>query len=244
MTLSEEMIIIISATTSFACLLITVLNYLSKNRNTKYNDLNHRIEIDKSREYYEKRLFRLQTELLENQRRWTQSNNLIIEAQNKNNSNSNIIPEVFLKNFGINKSEINENPKSVFFLTPFMDGELETFEVVKSICSDVNLNCTRGDEIYREKDILHHVIVSIIQSSVVIANLNGRNSNVYYELGICHSIGKPVILISKNRNISFDVQGKNIIFYKNYDILKDKLKDELLKIFINNNEKATKAESN
>lgn len=81
--------------------------------------------------------------------------------------------------------------------------------------------------------LLTHIITSILQSNIIIANINGRNPNVFYELGICHAIGKSVILILQSKKeLPFDVINKNIIFYKNLDDLKFLLKSELLKIFI------------
>jgi hypothetical protein len=38
---------------------------------------------------------------------------------------------------------------------------------------------------------------SIYSSSIIIADCTGRNPNVFYELGIAHTLGKPVILSLK-----------------------------------------------
>lgn len=219
------------------CMSILLIEILTKNRNSRYNEEKRYIELDKTREYYEETLYKIQSELTENYRRWADANNLIVSAQNQKNSNLNNkeINSQILKNFGIDNLGIDEDPKSVFVLTPFLNREYDTFEIVKNTCSEVNLKCIRGDENYRDKDILSHIITYIMQSSVIIANINGRNPNVYYELGICHCIGKPVILISKNKsknNLPFDIQSKNIIFYNDLSDLQKQLKNELLKIFI------------
>ena len=71
-----------------------------------------------------------------------------------------------------------------------------------------------------------------MSSSIVIANLNGRNANVYYELGIAHAIGKPVILITSEANfteIPFDLQSNKLIIYKNNDGLRKSLTNALAK---------------
>ena len=216
---------------------VLILDIVFKNRGNRYNDEKNRIELDKTREFYEEKIYQIQSELIKNERRWSDANNLILSAQENDNFKKNNIEsqKLVLKNFGITtpNMDIKENKKSVFVLTPFVDREYETFEIIKKTCNDVNLNCTRGDEIYRDKDILSHIIISIAQSSVIIANLNGRNPNVFYELGICHSLGKPVILISKNKNsLPFDVQNKNVIFYDDLNDLQIKLKNEFLKVFI------------
>jgi len=35
-------------------------------------------------------------------------------------------------------------------------------------------------------------------SSAVIADCTGKNPNVFYEMGVTHTVGKPLILISEN----------------------------------------------
>lgn len=219
---------------------VLFLDIIFKNRGSRYNDEKKRIELDKTREYYEEKIYQIQSELLKNDRRWADANNLILAAQKDDRfiNNTQDAQIAILKNFGIDNlyTDISVNKKSVFVLTPFIQREQETFDMIKTTCTDVNLSCTRGDEIYRDKDILSHIIISIAESSVIIANLNGRNPNVFYELGICHSLGKPVILISKTKNnLPFDIQNKNVVFYEDLNDLQVKLKNEFLKVFIDKN---------
>src|SRR5260370_3627433 len=48
----------------------------------------------------------------------------------------------------------------------------------------------------------------------VIADLTGRNPNVYYELGLAHAIGKPTVLITASiEDVPFDLQHLRIIRY-------------------------------
>jgi HEAT repeat protein len=57
---------------------------------------------------------------------------------------------------------------------------------------------------------------SIRQSKLVIADLTGRNPNVFYELGLAHAIQKPVILLSQNVNdVPFDLRHVRVIIYMN-----------------------------
>ncbi len=236
--MSEIYVILTITITLIMCVSVFLIDILSRNRQSKYNDEKNRIELDRTRAYYEERLYRIQDELMKNERRWADVNNLVVSAQtNKTlNSTKDNVVELIQKNFGIENIDCSENKRSVFVLTPFLEREFETFEAIKNTCMEVNLTCTRGDEVFRDKDILTHIITSISKSSVIIANLNGRNANVFYELGICHSMGKPIILISRNKNnLPFDIQNKNIVFYNSLYDLQHQLKDELLKIFIDKN---------
>ena len=232
----NELYIIIPVTiASLVSLIVVLIEIITKNRSRRYDEQLNRVRLDETRIYYEEKLHKIQSELVENERRWADVNHLILSAQKEKelSINNNESTEKILKNFGVDSFDFSEDKKSVFVLTPFLDKEYETFEIIKKTCVDVNLSCTRGDEVFRDKDILSHIIESIAKSSVIIANINGRNPNVFYELGICHSMGKPVILVSKNKNnLPFDIQSKNIVFYNDLTDLQAQLKNELLKIFI------------
>ena len=54
----------------------------------------------------------------------------------------------------------------------------------------------------------------IFQAKVVIADLTSRNPNVYYELGIAHTLGKRFILLAQNiDDIPFDLRHYRCILY-------------------------------
>jgi hypothetical protein len=54
----------------------------------------------------------------------------------------------------------------------------------------------------------------LIESDLVIADLSDRNPNVMYELGVRHSTGKPVVLMtSDTERIPFDVAGIRVLVY-------------------------------
>ena len=197
---------------------------------------------DKMRDYYESKIFRLQTELASNERRWQDANHLVVNGQDEHNApvsshetQEPLISDRFFKNMEINPENLTLEKGLVFVLTPFSEEEQKTFSEIKEVCGKVGLKCLRGDETLREGNLLKHIVTYILECDLIIANINGRNPNVFYELGICHSIGKPVIIISHflDRNqIPFDVAGKNILFYDSFDGLREQLKDELLKVYI------------
>lgn len=221
-------------------LLINLIRKTIDRSSKTYNEALNMVMLNKQREYYENLVYKLQNELSSNQKRLEEINHLVFNAQSSfsNNNITDFSNISFFKNLGINKTDFEKQniTNDVFVLTPFLDKETNTFAVIKNLCQNINLKCIRGDEEFRENDILSHIVKSIITSRIIIANLNGRNPNVFYELGICHAIGKPVILVSKNlTNMPFDLQSKNIILYDNEDDLQNKLKDTLLKYFSSNN---------
>jgi hypothetical protein len=60
-------------------------------------------------------------------------------------------------------------------------------------------------------------VVSLIdRSHLVIADCTGRNPNVFYEIGIAHTLGREVILITQNdADIPFDLRHLRYVPYLN-----------------------------
>jgi hypothetical protein len=58
--------------------------------------------------------------------------------------------------------------------------------------------CKRGDEKILTVPLLDKVVSYIQEADVVIADCTGRNPNVFYELGIAHTLKKDVILITND----------------------------------------------
>lgn len=86
-------------------------------------------------------------------------------------------------------------------------------------------------------NIMESVWTSINQAAFIIADLSDKNPNVFYELGICHTLGKPVITLCDeesykndyNEKLPFDINSINTIFYKNTGAGPTKLVNEINK---------------
>lgn len=87
-----------------------------------------------------------------------------------------------------------------FVIMPFgkgLDGIYRN--VVKPTVQEFGFVCRREDE-FPSLGLLQQGIVShIANASFIIADLTGNNPNVYYELGISHTLDKLVILISQEQ---------------------------------------------
>src|ERR1022692_165389 len=60
--------------------------------------------------------------------------------------------------------------------------------------------------------ITPQIIKILIESPFVIADLTGRNPNVYYELGVAHSFDRPCILLCDNvESLAFDTKDERTI---------------------------------
>ena len=77
----------------------------------------------------------------------------------------------------------------------------------------------RADEGMTPDSINQHVIRSLHDADLVIADLTGHNPNVFYELAVAHGIRKPVVhLISTGETIPFDIVDQRTIFYDITDL--------------------------
>ncbi len=71
---------------------------------------------------------------------------------------------------------------------------------------------------FKTGKIVDQIWLGIHSAKVLVAELTGRNSNVFYELGLAHALQKPVVLVSSNEDdVPFDVQHIRVIYYNVYD---------------------------
>ncbi|MHC4299495.1 MAG: hypothetical protein ACYS7Y_19630 [Planctomycetota bacterium] len=85
-------------------------------------------------------------------------------------------------------SSAEVTPRSCFVLMPFGDSFDELYqEVLKECLEENNFTVIRADELYGSKPIMEDILNTIESSEIIIADLTGRNPNVFYELGITHS---------------------------------------------------------
>jgi hypothetical protein len=69
------------------------------------------------------------------------------------------------------------------------------------------------DEIFATGKIVDQVWSGIAAAKVLVAELTGRNPNVFYELGLAHALEKPVVLVSSNQeDVPFDLQQIRVIY--------------------------------
>ncbi|PXX98848.1 hypothetical protein DF185_15850 [Marinifilum breve] len=230
--------IAISSIISLSTLLAVLLLYI-QNKKLKNNELiKTSAELSYMRSYFEKKIIDINSKLLADSERWNEVNHLLLSYNPKVDESffqsKPAFNDSFFNNFRIKPENINVKEDQVFLLTPFIKSEKVTFFDVEAICHQLGFKCLKGDEEYITGDIFAYILNKILESRIVIANINGRNPNVFYELGIAQAIGKPTLLISKNiENIPFDVKSQNIIIYKDSNELSDKLSLMLSSILVN-----------
>lgn len=84
--------------------------------------------------------------------------------------------------------------------------------VIRKSVPDYGFNVVRADEIAEPGMITSQVIEHVTESELVIADLTGRNPNVFYELAIRHATQKPIIqIIDDTSDMPFDIADTRTI---------------------------------
>ena len=142
----------------------------------------------------------------------------------------NVKDDSFFESQGFDVNLMTIEPDAVTCLMPFHKDFDKTYNRIIRAAKDCQFTCKRSDDEYKEGNIMKYTIELILKAQIIVAVLDGRNPNVYYEVGIAHSVGKPVILIAKEQEkiiIPFDLRQHRFIFYNSLNDLQEKLTDAL-----------------
>lgn len=103
-----------------------------------------------------------------------------------------------------------------FVLMPFRDELKPVYEDhILRVTQQLGLICKRGDDFFRTRAIIDDLWSAIYYSKACIADCTGKNPNVFYELGIAHTLGRPTILITQSiEDIPFDIRHIRHILYQ------------------------------
>ena len=97
---------------------------------------------------------------------------------------------------------------TAFVLMPFAPEFDDIYRLfLHPTLTECGFDVKRADDITSQQNILRDVINGIVDRDLIIADLTGANPNVFYELGVAHALGKPVILITQNIDkLPFDLE--------------------------------------
>lgn len=219
---------------------ITILAFqMSKDKEEKKDKQFYSIGFSSNKQrYLEREIAVLNERLVASEENWKTVYQLLLSSQIKQKDLSgSVSTSRFLKNFGIDYDNIVIKNDFVFVLTPFHSDFEDAYFNICETCRSLKLSAMRSDEEYVKTDLLKHIIKCIVEARVIVANIDGRNANVFYELGIANALNKPTILISKvDSPVPFDVQGQYVILYHSVLDLQNKLRESLLKVLTSNND--------
>jgi chaperonin GroEL len=108
-----------------------------------------------------------------------------------------------------------------FVLMPFghpFDGYFE--HVLTPAIQASGFSVLRADQIYGTRRVMRDIWHHIWRARIVIADVSGANANVNYELGLCHALGIPTIIITKRmEDVPFDYRDRRCIVYNTDEAL-------------------------
>jgi hypothetical protein len=85
---------------------------------------------------------------------------------------------------------------------------------IAAVVARCGLKVARADNFFTARHVIEDVWGAIASSRAIIADCTGRNPNVFYEIGIAHTVGKPVILITQHEDdVPFDLRATRFIRY-------------------------------
>lgn len=113
-----------------------------------------------------------------------------------------------------------------FVLMPFHEDFNDIYHVgIKETAIGLGFVCERVDEQIYQESMLEQIYRQIDLADVIIADMTGKNPNVFYEVGYAHAKGKLVILLTADSaDIPFDLKHHRHIVYKSSAV---KLRNQL-----------------
>jgi hypothetical protein len=86
--------------------------------------------------------------------------------------------------------------------------------IIEPAMVECNIKPYRADQLRDPGRITDQMFNSILQEDFCIAILTGHNPNVFYELAVAQTSGKPVvILMQKEQQIPFDIKDLRCVYY-------------------------------
>ena len=109
--------------------------------------------------------------------------------------------------FQTKPEDLEMDEKLCFVLMPFQPPFNRLYEeVLTPVIKDAGLEPLRADQIFSPTPIVEDIWRHIATARLVIADVTGRNHNVFYELGLAHTVGKQVIILTQSgEDIPFDL---------------------------------------
>lgn len=84
--------------------------------------------------------------------------------------------------------------------------------IVAPVAKKFGMSVHRADRDPTPGQVTTQIVRALVEARIVVADLTGRNPNVYYELGVAHAFQQPVaVLVDKVSSLSFDTQNEKVV---------------------------------
>jgi hypothetical protein len=142
---------------------------------------------------------------------WEFSQAMIV-ADSFSQLNSHHLPQelelMYIEPQLFNRKDILVQDDLCAILMPFeAEWSSDVFKVYQSVVTRKGLTWWRSDFDWGVGQLMQQIWEGINRARVIIADCTGRNPNVFYELGIAHTLGKDVFICTQDKNdIPFDLR--------------------------------------
>lgn len=197
-------------------------------RKEDFKNTKDQARINSQRNVVEKSIYSSESRLLDDSFNFVDSTKLLIKYAPQSPVDDTIPNLSFFQELQINFSAIQVEKNKAFCLMPFNDMFKSIYNAISNGCREAGVSCCRSDESYNPGNLLKQIILSISKSQFIFAVLDGRNPNVFYEIGLCHAIGKPVYLIAHHNQkdkIPFDLASSRLVLYNSNKNLTKQIKE-------------------
>jgi hypothetical protein len=80
---------------------------------------------------------------------------------------------------------------------------------------DAGFEPVRADELFTTGSVVEQIWEEITKAKLLLADLSGKNPNVFYELGLAHAAIKPVVFTASSvSDVPFDLRHLRVIIYE------------------------------
>lgn len=126
------------------------------------------------------------------------------------------------------------DPKMIFVLMSFNEKwSDDILFLIREVGKKHDLNVVRADDIFAPHNIVKDIWQLINKAGLIIADITVHNANVFYELGIAHTLGKDVVLIRQagGEKTPFDISLWRYFEYELNPTKAEEFKNTLSKVF-------------
>jgi hypothetical protein len=124
-------------------------------------------------------------------------------------------PEKFPSPTVSREPRVREFLDTCFVMMPFGDWFDRYYqEIYVPAIKEAGFEPVRADELFTTGSVVEQIWDQIEKSKLLLADLSGRNANVFYELGLAHAARKPVVFTAALvDDVPFDLRHLRVIIY-------------------------------
>ena len=171
-----------------------------------------KIELEMFRRSIESSIYTNNKAMAASRERWEDVNHMVFEAARRDIVKESGDGNRFLKSLSLSREEIKVEARTAFLLAPMHPFFEDEVLITKNACRSVGMACETADEEFISGPILSVIVRKMLSAAVVVAIIDGRNPNVFYEIGLAHAFGKPVVIITSGIDeVPFDIQSQRLV---------------------------------